>query len=325
MSASSPVIYVRYNIPEKYIEKIKTLGATVLFEPWQFGKEEPEVHCDLSECDVILTLGLMDPLTIHTKAPKLKWVQSLSVGLDALLHEETINSNLIITNTKGCTSIPIAEHTVAMISAFARGLPAMLRNQQTRTWINTAIKDLDGATLGIVGYGEIGKEIAKRCKALGMHVVGCRKRPSITSSSDPADEVVGLDEVDNVIKNADFLVLALPSTKETYQFINKKKLKLMKSSSYLINIGRGNTVAEADLLEVLTKQQIQGAALDVFEVEPLPSGHPFWEQENVIISPHNAYYSPKSMDRYMDIFLENVTRFKEGRELLNIVNKDLGY
>jgi len=325
MSAASPVIYVRYNIPEKYIEKIKALGATVLFEPWQFGKEEPEVYCDLSECDIVLTLGLMDPLTIQPKAPKLKWVQSLSVGLDALLHEETINSNLIITNTKGCTSIPIAEHTVAMISAFARGLPTMLRNQQTRTWSNTAIKDLDGATLGIVGYGEIGKEIAKRCKALGMHVVGCRKRPSITSSRDPADEVVGLDEVDNVIKNADFLVLALPSTRETYQFINKKKLKLMKSSSYLINIGRGNTVAEADLLEVLTEQLIQGAALDVFEVEPLPSEHPLWELENVIISPHNAYYSPKSMDRYMDIFLENVTRFKEGRELLNIVNKDLGY
>ncbi|MED3963779.1 D-2-hydroxyacid dehydrogenase [Niallia taxi] len=325
MAGKKPVIYVRYNIPEKYLNKIKALGATVLFEPWTFGKEEPQLTHDLSECNIVLTLGLNDPLTIQPYAPNLQWVQSMSVGLDALLHKETINSDIIITNTKGCTSIPIAEHTVAMISAFSRGLPTMLRNQHKKIWSNTEIKDLEGSNVGIVGYGEIGKEIAKRCKALGMYVVGCRKRPSNTLDNDPADQVVGLERIDEVIKNADFLILALPSTKETYHFIDKHKLRLLKESAFLINIGRGNTIVEEDLLQALYSQQIKGAALDVFDIEPLPGDHPFWELDNVIISPHNAYYSPRSMERYMDIFIENLTRFIEGKELLNVVNKELGY
>lgn len=324
-STKTPVIYVRNNIPEKYLEKMKKAGATVFFEPWVYGEDEPKVNHDLSNCNIVLTLGLNDPLNILNDAPNLQWVQSLSVGLDTILHEETINNDIVITNTKGCTSIPIAEHTIAMISSLARGVHSMVRNQQNSIWNNTNITELQGSTVGIIGYGEIGKQIAKRCKALDMKVIGCRKRPDNTDANDPIDKVVGLDEIDAVIVESDFLVLALPSTPETYHSINKEKLQLMKSTSYLINVGRGNTVVEADLLEVLQEQKIAGAALDVFDIEPLPKDHPFWELNNLIISPHNAYFSPKSMDRYMDVFLENIERFKQGKELLNVVDKKLGY
>ncbi|MGP7819459.1 D-2-hydroxyacid dehydrogenase [Niallia sp. 01092] len=319
------VIYIRNNIPEKFIDQLKQLGATVMFEPWTYGEDEPIVQHNLSECTIILTLGLHDHLNIIEQAPNIQWIQSISVGLDSVLNERTLNSDIIITNTKGCTSVPIAEHTIAMISSFARGIPAMIQNQQNKIWQNTSITDLEGATVGIIGYGEIGKEIAKRCKAFDMTVIGCRKRPTRTIEEDPADQVVGLEEMDMVIKESDFLILALPSTPETFHIINKEKLQLMKPTSFLINVGRGNTVAEQDLLEILQTKKLAGAALDVFDVEPLPKDHPFWKLDNVIISPHNAYFSPKSMERYMNIFLENVYRFQNGQELINVVDKKLGY
>ncbi|MFT8322935.1 MAG: D-2-hydroxyacid dehydrogenase [Bacillus sp. (in: firmicutes)] len=319
------IIYIRNNIPEKYINKLTELGATVLLEPWTYGENEPSVKHDLSACTIVLTLGLNDPLTIMKVAPNIQWVQSISVGTDSLLNENTINSNIVITNTKGCTSIPIAEHTIAMMSSFARCIPTLLHNQQSRRWENTSITDLEGSTVGIIGYGEIGKEIAKRCKAFDMTVIGCRKRPNRTGEDDPADKVVGLEEMDMVIKASDFLVLALPSTSETYHSINKDKLSLMKSTSFLINIGRGNTIAEQDLLKVLQAKKIAGAALDVFDIEPLRKNHPFWELDNVIISPHNAYFSPKSMERYMNIFFKNIQRFQNDQPLINIVDKNLGY
>jgi phosphoglycerate dehydrogenase-like enzyme len=304
---------------------MKDLGANIMFEPWIFGEEEPKVTHDLSTCNIVLTLGLKDSLRIMKDAPNLKWVQSLSVGLDSILHEKTINSDIIITNTKGCTSVPIAEHTIAMISGLARGLPTMIKNQQNTVWENTSIRDLEDSTVGIIGYGEIGKEIAKRCKALGMYVIGCRKRPNNISKNDPADKVVGLEEMDNVLRKADFVILALPSTSETYHSIDKEKLSLIKSTSFLINVGRGNTIVEKDLVQILQEKKIAGAALDVFEVEPLPKDHLFWSLDNVIISPHNAYYSPKSMDRYMELFIENIQRFMNGKELINIVDKMSGY
>ncbi|PKG22398.1 D-2-hydroxyacid dehydrogenase [Niallia nealsonii] len=324
-STEKLVIYARNAIPEKYVQKINQLGATLLMEPWIYGEKEPVVNHDLTLCNVVLTLGLHDSLTILDAAPNIQWVQSLSVGMDQLLHQKTIQHDLIITNTKGCTSIPIAEHTIAMITSFARGIPNMIHNQQAKRWEEAEVTELTGATVGVIGYGEIGKEIAKRIKGLEMKVIGCRKRAKTLEQNDPADEVVSLEEMDRVLMEADFLVLALPSTEETFHLINKEKINKMKPSSYLINVGRGNTIAETDLIHALKTKKIRGAALDVFEIEPLPADHPFWTLDNCLISPHAAYYSPKTIERYMDIFLKNIIRFKKGLPLLNVVDKKLGY
>lgn len=325
VSKKIPKIYIRKTIPQNYLDKMMELGAELIMEPWQYGDlEQPPKH-DISHCNIVLTLGLHDTLAITQFAPKVEWVQSLSVGLEALLHKKVIESPITITNTKGCTSVPIAEHTIAMISGLARGIPFMIRNQLKKAWEPTPITDLTKSTVGIIGYGEIGKEIAKRCKAFNMSVIGCKKRPEIQKSDDPADFIVGLDELDSVIKKADFLILALPSTKETFHLVNKKKLEMMKKSSFLINIGRGNIIVEKDLITVLKKKRIAGAALDVFDIEPLPKHHELWDLDNVIISPHNAYYSPNTMDSYMELFLENIKRFMNDHELLNVVDKRMGY
>ncbi|WP_312093966.1 D-2-hydroxyacid dehydrogenase [Niallia sp.] len=320
-----PKIYIRRTIPEKYLDKMIALGAELIIDPWQYGDPEPPISEDISNCNIVLTLGLTDSLSILQDAPNIQWVQSLSVGLDALLHEEVKNSEIIITNTKGCTSVPIAEHTIAMIAGLARGIPFMIRNQLHNRWAPTPITDLAGSTLGIIGYGEIGKQIAKRAKSLDMFVIGCKKRPSFLSDNAPADLIVGLDQIDDVITKSDFLILALPSTPDTYQLINQEKLAKMKENSFLINIGRGNTIVEEELIHLLKEKKIAGAALDVFEVEPLPKEHPLWELENIIISPHNAFFSPNTIDRYMEVFLENIQRFKDGKELINVVDKQLGY
>ncbi|MBD8069071.1 D-2-hydroxyacid dehydrogenase [Bacillus sp. PS06] len=322
---TKPYVYVRYNIPEKYQLKMKEICEEVIVEPWVYGTPEPTPSIDLTKVNVIATLGIQDSLNILSDTPNVKWVQSLSVGIEAMFHEEVRNSDLVITNVKGCTSIPIAEHTIAMITAFSRGVPTMIRNQGSKTWHRIQVLDLENATVGIIGYGGIGQEIAKRCKALGMNVIGCRKHPGKSSDVDPADQIVGLNLVDEVLAQSDFLILTLPSTDETLRFMDREKFSKMKKGSYFINIGRGNTIIEDELLQVLQNGHLSGAALDVFDVEPLPQDHPFWTQENVIISPHNAFYSPKTMDRYMDLFIENLKRYANHEPLLNIVDKELGY
>jgi phosphoglycerate dehydrogenase-like enzyme len=322
----APFVYIRHNIPIEYLEKLRKICSTVIVEPWLPGEPEPEPNYDISKCNVIFTLGMRDKLKILEKTPNLQWIHSQSVGLEAMLTKEVRECDVIVTNTKGCTSIPIAEHTIAMITSLARGVPTMIRNEPTTKWELIPIKDLGDSTVGIIGYGEIGYEIAKRCKGLGMKVIGCRRNPKKQKDeNDPADIVVGMDQVDKVLGRSDFLVLALPSTKETRYFLNKQRLKQMKKGSYLINVGRGNTIEEKYLVECLNSSHIAGAALDVFEVEPLPKDHPFWTLDNVIVSPHNAYYSPKNVERNMNLFITNLKLFIEGKPMLNVVDKKLGY
>ncbi|CAH0196289.1 Putative 2-hydroxyacid dehydrogenase HI_1556 [Peribacillus sp. Bi96] len=323
---AAPSLYIRVDIPEKYINELKEFCSDVVVEPWEFGEPEPQPAVDLSKFDVLYTMGLHDNLSILKKAPKIEWVHSDSAGVEAMLNEDIQNRDVTITNVKGCTSVPIAEHTIAMLFSLARGMPTMIRNQMNKKWVEIPVTDLENSTVGIIGYGDIGFEIAKRCKALGMTVIGCRRNPAKRNEGyEPADLIMGMDQVDEVLSRSDFVVLALPFTKETSYFLNEERLNRMKKGSYLINVGRGNTIVDEDLIESLSNGHIAGAALDVFEVEPLPEDHPFWQLENVIVSPHNAYNSAKHLDRVMQLFLKNLKLFSEGKPLMNVVEKKLGY
>lgn len=325
-NTKTPSVYIRVDLPDVYVDQLKEICPNIVVEPWNLGDPEPEPTVDVSECEVLFTIGSHDNLNILKKAKKLRWIHSLSVGLDAMLTEEIQNSDIIITNAKGCTSVPIAEHTIAIMSSFARGMPTMIRNQMKQKWDTVPIADLAGATVGIIGYGDIGYEIAKRCKAFNMRVIGCRRNPRKKDKEfDPADSVVGTDQVNDVLSQSDFVVVALPPTNDTYHFMNKDRFNTMKQGSYFINVGRGNTIVEADLVEFLRNGKIAGAGLDVFEVEPLPKDHPFWQLDNVIVSPHNAYNSNDHQDRVMTLFLQNLKLFYEGKPLINVVNKQLGY
>lgn len=320
-----PKVYFRRNVPEEFLSKYKEISQ-VIIEPWDFKGEQPIPTKDLEDCDVLFTVGLKDDLEILKYAPNIKWIHSVSVGIDAMLNEQIKNSDIVITNSKGVTSIPIAEHTIAVITSFARGLPKQYKNQARQLWTDISVIDLDTSTVGIIGYGEIGYQIAKRCKSLGMKVIGCRRNSNGKRREDcPADSVVDLSEVNKVIECSDFIVLALPATEETIHFMDKSRLKKMKKNGYLINIGRGNTIVEKDLLDVLKEGEIGGVALDVFDKEPLPKEHPFWMLDNVIITPHIAYKSARHAERVFMMFLQNLQLYSEGKPLLNVVNKQLGY
>lgn len=326
-SLLKPKIYVRIPVAKRYVEQLQDIAAEVIVQPWEPRTPEPEPIADISGFDVIVTVGMRDTLQILNRAPGVKWIHSFSVGLDAMLTEAVIESPIVVTNARGCASIPIAEHTVSCIASLARSFPAMARNQLQKKWelLTAPIREMLGSTVGIVGYGEIGTQIAMRCKALGMNVIGCRRNPDRHRDDSLGVQVVGLDQIDYVLAASDFLVLAMPANAETYHFLNRDRLSKLKPGSFLINVGRGNTVSEAALLEALRSGQLAGAALDVFEQEPLQPEHPFWEMDNVIVTPHNAYYSPRTIERNMELLFDNLKRYSRGEELRNVVNKRTGY
>ena len=200
----TPFIYIRRELPEEYIEEMKKLGAKVVVESWGWNEAEPTPQSDLSDCDVILTLGMRDDLSVLNYAPNTKWVHSFSVGIEAMIKSNFQNSDVIVTNSKGCTAVPIAEHTLAMILAFSRGVHTMINNKKNQFWGLIPTIDLSSTTIGIIGYGQIGQAIAERCKALGMRVIGCKRNPAKKQEGkDYADKVVGMEELDSVLAQSE--------------------------------------------------------------------------------------------------------------------------
>lgn len=326
INTKQPTIYARRVLPAQFIERMEALGAKVIVDPWEWKAEEPKPTQDISDCQIILTVGIRDQLNILKDAPNVKWVHSFSAGVEGIQNSPYDFSNITITNSRGVTSVPISEHTMAMILAFARGVPTMMTNKSERKWEMIPVMDVSSSTVAIIGYGEIGSQIAKRSKALGMKVLGCKRNPDQKAlGQDYADEIVGMDKLDEVLAEADFVVLSLPSTEETRYMFNKELLSKIKKGSYLINVGRGNTIVEADLVDLLQSKHIAGAALDVFEVEPLPNNHAFWEMDEVIVSPHNSYLSPNHMDGNFELFLDNLKRYIDGEPLKNVVDIARGY
>jgi phosphoglycerate dehydrogenase-like enzyme len=260
------------------------------------------------------------------KAKRLKWVHFAMAGVDDALHPALVESPAHVTSSVGIHAAPVAEHAFAMILAFARGLVTAAANQHERRWSRRAVvervQELSGLTLGVVGLGHIGREVAKMGRAFGMRVVGVSRHGA---AAEGVDEAFGPDGLAKVLSRADFLVLCLPLTAETRGMIGVDEIRLMKESAYLVNVARGPLVREDILLEALRRRWIAGAGLDVFEKEPLPPEHPFYNLDNVIISPHVAGVTPYYWERMAKLFAENFKRFVGGEELHTKVDKERGY
>jgi D-2-hydroxyacid dehydrogenase (NADP+) len=252
---------------------------------------------------------------------KLLHVQSTGVDRFAPLLKD---SPIILTNSRGVHAKPVAEHAVALMMALAYNFRAHTKSQKERTWKDPGIDRLEGKTAGLIGLGAIGEEIARKCKALDMRIIGIRRDVS-RSSPDHVDKVCSMDELSRVMGESDYVLCSLPLTEETARCIRYEHFAAMKPSSGFVNVGRGPVVDEAGLVRALKEGKLKGAALDVFEKEPLPPDSPLWEMENVVITPHTAGKSEENRRRSLTILIENLRRLRKGEPLVNVVDKVRGY
>jgi phosphoglycerate dehydrogenase-like enzyme len=256
----------------------------------------------------------------------LRWVHSRSVGLERTLFPELIESTVPLTNGVGVFSASLGEFVLSAILYFAKDFRRMIRNQMSGVWEAFDVSWVSGHTVGIIGYGDIGRAVAERVRPLGMRVLAVKRNALPSASADPLlEDLYGPERLLEMIPRCDYVVVATPLTAETTGLIGEPEFARMKPTAVIINVGRGPVIDEAAMIGALSSGRIKGAALDVFDQEPLPVGHPFYKLENVLLSPHCADHTPDWLDNAMQFFIEQYERFGKDRPLLNIVNKRLGY
>ncbi len=277
--------------------------------------------------DVILNWGAHARAfeQVWRMAPRVRWVHSLSAGLDGTLFPELAESPVPVTNARGVFSEALGEFAIGAVLFFAKDFRRLVRSQMAGVWAPFIVVAIRGQSLGIVGYGDVGRAVASRGHALGMKVLAMRRRPELSRQDPYVAQIFGLDQKYEMLAQSDYLVVTTPLTPESRGMIGEREFAVMKPSAVLINIGRGPVVDEAALIRALEQKRIRGAALDVFDVEPLPPGHLFYRLDNVLLSPHSADNTADSKERSMRVFLENFERFRRSEPLVNVVNKKLGY
>jgi phosphoglycerate dehydrogenase-like enzyme len=281
--------------------------------------------------EIYFGLGLPRELLRAALQPpaRLQWVHTGAAGVASLLHPELAEHRITLTNSAGTHGPPMAETVIGMILHFLRGFDHALRAQQRREWSafvfersDAGVRELDGATLGIIGYGGVGREVARRAAALGMRVLATRRHPR---ADDVALILTGDDAVDRVLAESDVVVLTTPSTGATRGMIGARELSLMRDGAVLVNVARGDLVDQDALLAALRARRLRGAALDVFSVEPLPPDSPLWTLDNVLITPHVSATTPRFWERETALLLDNVARYLAGQPLRNVVDPAAGY
>ena len=292
-------------------------------------KEYSGIEDDLREADIAITWSLRSQQ--FRAAGKLRWIHSPAAAVHALLIPEVVASDVVVTNARDVHGPVVAEHAIVLVMALAKRLPSAFRYQQESTWAQDQIwresprpREVAGATLGLVGLGSIGLETAKRAAGLGMKVIAVREHVEKSHGTSLAS-VFGPNALDEMLQVSDYVVLAAPLTERTRALINHDRLLQMKPDAYLINVSRGALIDQAALLDALDRHRIAGAALDVFEKEPLPPDSLLWKTANVIITPHTAALTDKLWERHYVLVAENLRRFLAGAPLLNIVDKARGY
>ena len=307
-----------------------------LIYPAVDGNELQEIQSVSSEVDVLnlasedqaleiipevdAMYGRITPeLLAHAK--KLRWIQTPMAGLEHYMFPALAESDITLSNMQGIYSDNIADHVMGYILMFARGFHIFLRQQLERNWAKEApVLHLADTTLGVIGLGGIGTAVAKRGAAAEMCVIATNAVE--VEKPDFVDALWGIDKLDDLLAEADFVVSCVPHTPETFKLINTDQLKQMKKTGYLINISRGVVVDLAALTAALEAGEIAGAGLDVFETEPLPADHPLWGMENVIITPHTAGAGPHTRERRIEVVTANLRRFVAGEPVRNVVDKN---
>ena len=305
--------------------RVKVTDATEFLVQEQRGdlSSKREFDAVLNEADVMFAARL--PADVLKRAPRLKWVQTMGAGVERLLDQDMVNSQVIMTNVSGIHAVPISEYIVCVMLMFVKQMPLCYRLKQEKSWQRYNAGILRGKTIGVVGLGHIGSEVARLSKCFGMNVIATRRSISERSRARYVDKLIPRQRLAELLSESDFVALTLPSTRETTHLIGEKELRLMKPTAFIINIGRGNIVDEEALVRALEEHWIAGAGLDVFAQEPLPPDSKLWNLPNVIFSPHISGGMEDYYVQATDVFTQNLRRFLEGKKLLRVVNKQKGY
>ena len=303
-------------------EKIRRAapGATIVFG--RSAEIGPDVYRDAEAVcgwnDRVAEICLQE-------GAKLRWVQTWSAGIDSLPLEKLRQRGVLLTDAAGVHSVAVAETALAHMLGLTRGIHIAVRSQMAGEWHRPSeLSELYGRTALIVGAGAIGTRIAELARAFGMRTIGIRRTPAPQPAYDRVD---GMDKLDEAIAESDYIVNVLPDTPETRGIFDEARFRLMKPTAFFINVGRGASVKTEALVEALRERRIAGAGLDVFEEEPLPSGHPLWALDNVILTPHTAGHTNRLKERVADLFAANLEIYLRGEteRLINLVNYDKGY
>lgn len=276
----------------------------------------------LARAEIIYGFGL--PRDVVSRSPKLKWVQMTSAGVDRFLTDDLRRSKIVMTNVRGMHAVPMGEFVLCEMLMLAKGAPQCFQQKQCKHWKPFMPALLHGKTVGIVGLGTIGREIARMSKCFGMRVLAVR-RSDREAAARYVDSIFPVKQLKQMLSECDYVALTVPLTDETRKMIGGPELRSMKPTAYLINVARGNVVDEEALVKALEENRIAGAGLDVFAVEPLPASSRLWNMPNVIFSPHIAGGMEGYAEQATDIFCENLRRYLAGKKLLRVVDKKKGY
>jgi phosphoglycerate dehydrogenase-like enzyme len=258
-------------------------------------------------------------------ARHLKWLHLPSAGADHYNRKEVYGEKEVVLTTSGGTfGKPMAEHAIALIFAFNRAIHAYVRNGERAHWEKVLpVRDFFGSTVGIIGLGDIGRETAKRCKALGAYVIAVKR--TLSEKPDYVDELYTESNPDPLLERADVVVIALPDTPKTRGFLSKERIAKLKKTAFVVNLGRGSAIDQDALIEALREERIAGAGLDVTVPEPLPKDNPLWSMPNVIITCHSSGLSPTSINRNFEIFMTNLEKYLAKEPMNNVVDFNEGY
>jgi phosphoglycerate dehydrogenase-like enzyme len=316
---------VRWSLPDERLAEWKRR-----FPQLEVVSVEDEGDLQAAVADADAFVGWRLPPEYFGAARRLRWIHSASAGIEESLYPALVASDVVLTNSTGLHSICIPEHIVGQMLVLARNFHEAVRLQERGEWNRFAVivhqgglRELHGSNLAILGAGPIGANLARMAAALGMRVRVMRRDTS--RPVEHAEAVVAPSDLHALLGWADFVVLAVPLTAETRGMIGAAELRAMRSSAYLINVARGEVVDEAELVRCLQSEGIAGAALDVFDEEPLPPESPLWKLHNAVLTPHISGYTATYFDRMLALFEDNLARFLDGQPLRNVVDKQLGY
>ena len=325
-------VFVTTNISKENIERIANADAAVkltsvaaLCKGERNGDAEATAKLNALLPQAEVAFGLKFPDDMIARAPNLKWIQVFLAGIDGFKAKGLLPDNIVFAKTAGIQGTTMAESIIVRMLMFAKQMPTYFQQKLAKTWERSESITLRGKTLGILGLGNVGKELARLAKAFGMRVIANRRSAKKVGRAQNVDLLLPSSHLHQLLKESDFVALTLPLTPDTEKMIGTKEFDAMKSSAYIINISGGQIIDEDALIVALESKQIAGAGLDVFAVEPLPQESVLWTMPNVIISPHIA----ASMDGYpelaTELFCENLRRYIHGKKLLNVVDKKTGY